>query len=86
MLSGLSDTDPEVVRLHTQLLRQATRAQRLEVALSLSAAVIALARSGIRRRSPALSEVDARLRFVEIHYGPELARAIRIRLSRSSLT
>lgn len=86
MLSGLSDTDPEVARLHAQLLRQATRAQRLEMAFSLSAAVITLARAGIQRRSPALSEVDVRLRFVETHYGPELAHAIRIRLSKRALT
>jgi hypothetical protein len=36
-----------------------------------------LAYAGIRRRSPGISERDASLRFVEIHYGADLAKAIR---------
>ncbi len=84
MHTGLSDTDPDVLRLQTDLLRGATTGRRVGLALSLSAAVIDLAYAGIRRRSPAISEFDARLRFVEIHYGTELARAIRSKLSESA--
>jgi len=39
-----------------------------------------LAYAGIRRRSPGISDDDARLKFVEIHYGAELAQAVRARL------
>jgi hypothetical protein len=42
--------------------------------------VIELAYAGIRRRSPGISDDDARLKFVEIHYGAELAQAVRARL------
>jgi hypothetical protein len=78
--SGISDTDPDVLRLQVDLLRRATPARRLQLALSLSASVIELAYAGIRRRSPGISDDDARLKFVEIHYGAELAHAVRARL------
>jgi hypothetical protein len=79
--TGLSDTDPDVLRLQTELLRQATPARRVEMALSLSAAVIDIADAGIRRRLAGISDVDAGLQFVEIQYGSELAEAVRGRLS-----
>jgi hypothetical protein len=79
--TGLSDTDQDVVRLQTELLRQATPARRLEMALSLSAALIDIAYAGIRRRRAGISDVDAGLQFVEIQYGRELAQAVRARMS-----
>lgn len=81
MQTGLSDTDQDVVRLQTELLRQATPARRLEMALSLSAALIDIAYAGIRRRRAGISDVDAGLQFVEIQYGRELAQAVRARMS-----
>ena len=81
MQTGLSDTDPEVLRLQAELLRQATPARRLEMALSLSAALIEIAYAGIRRRLAGISDVDAGLQFVEIQYGRELAQAVRARMS-----
>jgi hypothetical protein len=77
---GISDTDPDVLRLQADLLRRATPASRLQLALSLSASVIELAYAAIRRRSPGISDDDTRLQFVEIHYGSELAHAVRARL------
>jgi hypothetical protein len=79
--TGLSDTDPDVLRLQAELLRHATPARRLEMALSLSAALIDIAYAGIRRRQAGISDVDAGLRFVEIQYGRELAQAVRARMS-----
>ena len=81
MQTGLSDTDPDVVRLQAELLRQTTPARRLEMALSLSAALIDIAYAGIRRRQAGISDVDAGLQFVEIQYGRELAQAVRARIS-----
>jgi hypothetical protein len=75
--TGLSDTDPDILRIHADLLRRSTPARRVQLALSLSASVMQLAYAGIRRRSPGISERDASLRFVEIHYGADLAKAIR---------
>ena len=77
----LSDTTPEAGSLQIELLRQATPARRAGLALSLSATVLQLAHAGIRRRSPSISQVEAALQFVDIHYGAELARAVRHRLS-----
>jgi len=79
--TGLSDTDPDVRRIQAELMRQTTPARRLEIALSLSAAVIDIAYAGIRRRLAGISDVDAGLQFVEIQYGRELAQAVRARLS-----
>ena len=81
MQTGLSDTDPDVVRLQAELLRQTTPARRLEMALSLSAALIDIAYAGIRRRQAGISDMDAGLQFVEIQYGRELAQAVRARMS-----
>ncbi len=81
MQTRLSDTDPDVLLVQAELLRQTTPARRLEVALSLSAAVIDIAYAGIRRRQAGISDVDAGLQFVEIHYGRELAQAVRARMS-----
>ena len=81
MQTRLSDTDPDVLLMQAELLRQTTPARRLEVALSLSAAVIDIAYAGIRRRRAGISDVDAGLQFVEIHYGRELAQAVRARMS-----
>ena len=84
--TGPTDTDPDVFRLQADLLRQATPARRVQLALSLSASVVQLAYAGIRRRSPGISDVDARLRFVETHYGADLAREIRARLAMKDRT
>ena len=81
MQTRLSDTDPDVLLMQAELLRQTTPARRLEMALSLSAAVIDIAYAGIRRRQAGISDVDAGLQFVEIHYGRELAQAVRARMS-----
>ena len=81
MQTGLSDTDPDVLRLQAELLRQATAARRMEMALSLSAALIDIAYAGIRRRQAGISDADAGLQFVEIQYGRELAQAVRARMS-----
>jgi len=79
--TGLSDTDPDVLRLQAELLRQATPGRRLEMAFSLSAALIDIAYTGIRHRQAGISDLDAGLQFVEIQYGRELAQAVRARLS-----
>ena len=83
MPASLSDTDSDSLRVQIDLLRQATPARRLGLALALSADVVSLALAGIRRRNPGVSDADAGLRFVEIHYGSELADLVRARLKGS---
>ena len=66
------------------LLREAGPGRRAALARSLSASVIALSRAAIRRRMPGASEQEVLLRFVEVHYGRELARRVRAYLDARS--
>ena len=79
-----NDTDPKTQRVQRDLLRKATVAARAGIAFSLSELVIGLARTAIRRQNPEISDREVLLRFVAIHYGPELAEALRSHLGRRS--
>ena len=59
------------------LLRQAGLGRRARIALSLSGQVIGLARLAIRRALPDPTDERVRLRFVELHYGRDLAAGLR---------
>ena len=76
----LVDTDAQTAAVHLDLLRRASTGRRLRLALSLSESVIGLSRRGIARGLPNASAEDIGLRFVELHYGAELAREVRRRL------
>jgi len=68
------DTDADAEAVQIDLLRRAGVSRRAGLALSLSATVIGLARRAIRR---SLANDDAvGLRFVELHYGRELASEV----------
>ncbi len=71
------DTDAEAERVQIGLLRAAGVGRRAQMALSLSGTVISLARRAIRRSLPGATEEEVDLRFVELHYGRELAAALR---------
>ena len=75
------DTDPEAERAQTELLRRATVTRRVQLALSMSSSVIGLARNAIRRALPGAGEEEVGLRFVDLHYGPELAAELRHHLA-----
>ena len=77
MPSRSADTDPDADRVQIELLRQAGTARRAGMALSLSAQVIGLARRAIRRSLVDPTEEEVSLRFVERHYGEELASDLR---------
>ena len=75
--AGSLDTDPDAERAQLELLRRATVARRVQVALSMSSSVIGLARNAIRRALPGAGDEEVGLRFVDLHYGPELAADLR---------
>jgi len=77
---GLSDTDPETERVQLELLRRAGQARRLQLALSLSRTVIGLSRGGLARKLADASSEEMGLRFVALHYGADLAEALRAEL------
>jgi hypothetical protein len=66
------------------LLRKATVARRAAIAFSLSETAIGLARRAIRLQNANQTDRDVLLRFVAIHYGPELAEQIDLELRRRS--
>jgi hypothetical protein len=81
MQARSADTDPEAERVHFEMLRKAGPARRAQMALSLSAQVISLAHRAIRQSTGLTDPVEVRLRFVELHYGSELAAAVRAYLA-----
>ena len=76
MRSQSEDTDPKTELKQIELLRSATVARRTALAFSLSETVIGLARRAIQRANPQLSPREALVRFVALHYGPELAERL----------
>ena len=72
-----TDTTVEADRVQIDLLRAAPVARRLRIAMSLTATVISAARRGLDRTHPRASRREQDLRFVELHYGPSLADALR---------
>ena len=79
-MEPLTDTDPEVARVQMDLLRRASPARRLRLALSLSRSVLALSRAGIAPPPAAASPEEVGLEFVRLHYGEALADEVRQRL------
>jgi hypothetical protein len=76
-----ADTDPEAERVQIELLRRAGLPARVRLAASLTRTVIALARNAIRRSLADPTDDAVSVRFVELHYGRELAAAIERRLA-----
>lgn len=61
-------------QVQIELFRRATPQRRLELARNLSAQTLELAHRAIERAYPELSPWARRVKFVEVHYGTELAR------------
>lgn len=80
MAEDLSDTDAEAERVQLDLLRRAGPARRLELALSLSRTIMSISRAGLARRLAEASPEERGLRFVALHYGADLADALRAEL------
>ena len=72
-----ADTSEDAERVQLALLRAASLARRSRLALSMSAAAISAARRALVRNYPELSCLERDLKFVEVHYGPELALELR---------
>jgi hypothetical protein len=64
-------TSAEQVQI--ELFRRATPQQRFELARSLTEQTLELAHRAIERAYPELGPWARRVKFVEIHYGSELA-------------
>ena len=80
----LSDTHPEAEKVQIDLLRKASTSERFALMCSLTATAISLSRRAIARANPDLSPQEVDLKFVELHYGKELASRVRRYLKRRS--
>ena len=77
MVDRLSDTDAEALQAQRDLLRKASPSQRLRLAFSLSTTTMTLSRQGLGQRYPEEGPQELGLRFVALHYGRDLAEAVR---------
>ena len=77
-----ADTDADAERVQVELLRAAPVARRLRLALSVTATVVGAARRALVRAQPEASARDLDVRFVELHYGADLATGLRNDLER----
>jgi hypothetical protein len=73
----LSDTTAEAHRVQIELLRKATVAERIAKARSLTAMAVGLSRRAIARAHPHWTPREVELKFVELHYGKQLAAELR---------
>lgn len=76
-----ADTDTEAERVQLELLRAVSPARRLELAFSLSAALITLSRARLQREHPEETDEQIGVRFVALAYGREMAEAVRAHLA-----
>ena len=77
-----ADTTPDAEDVQVALVRAAPLARRLHLAFSLSATIIGAARRALARSQPHVSPRELDLRFVELHYGRDLAEELRADLDR----
>lgn len=70
------DTEPDAERVQVALLRAVPVARRLRLALSLSGTVIGAARRALAASRPYATARELDLRFVEVHYGRDIAAAL----------
>lgn len=68
--------------MHLELLRKAGTGRRAEMMRSLSASMIRLSRAAVARAHPEMTPDEARLEWVRLHYGEDLAARVRERLAR----
>jgi hypothetical protein len=77
-----ADTAIDAERVQVALLRAAPVARRLHLAMGLSATIIGVARRALAQAQPRASARELDLRFVELHYGTDLAERLRAELDR----
>jgi len=80
------DTALDAENVQVALLRAAPVARRIHIALALSATMIGSARRALARARPHDAARALDLRFVELHYGAEVAAGLQADLDRRDTT
>ena len=73
----LSDTSREAETVQIELLRKLTLAERFAKLRALTARTVRLSKRAIARANPDLDSDELKVRFIELHYGKELAAQVR---------
>jgi len=76
-MRSCSDTPPEIEKARLRLLREKCPTERLMMAVRLSDEVRRASKRAISRTHPELSPREQAHLFIEMHYGKELADAVR---------
>jgi hypothetical protein len=71
-----SDRTDDATAISLEWSRKATPGERAALAISLSTAVITRSRNEIRCLHPDFTEEELGVKFVELHYGTELAAEV----------
>jgi hypothetical protein len=82
----MGDTHPKAAEAQLALLRRATVARRFQLTRALTEWTIQLARRGLRDAMPGASELELSLRFIELHYGAQLAARVAAYLAKRPAT
>lgn len=77
------DTHPAAAEVQLQLLRAAGVPRRAALARSLSRTVIELSRRELAAKMPSATPREVLVRWVELHYGAELAAGLAAHLRAS---
>ena len=72
-----SDTSPEAEKVQIELIRRYSVAQRFAKVRSLTARTVGLSKRAIARANPDLSPQQLQIKFIELHYGKDLADRFR---------
>lgn len=83
-MAYLSDTSSDVEQKQLELLRNMTPQQRFALTARLTDDVFRASKRAIARANPDLSEKERRYLYIELHYGKELADAVRCHEKRLS--
>ncbi len=70
----MEDTDKDILKIQTEIFSQLPQEKRLEITFQLSSMAKNLSFNAIRKTNPEFSDEEIKIKFVELHYGKELAK------------
>jgi len=72
-----TDTHPEAEKVQIELIRKLSIAERFLKVRQLTARTVGLSKRAIARANPDFSPEEVKLKFIELHYGRDLAERVR---------
>lgn len=72
-----SDTNEEAAAAQVSALQAMSTSKRFALTIAISEAAINLSKRAIALANPGITEQEVRFRFIELHYGKQLAEDVR---------